>query len=350
MPIRPDLTPPVQRRDAFRPAQPLTTGPRHHFFGYYEHPPWDAAQRRILGHAADWHGRLPAPDEVAEVGVIEDGRWRALATTRAWNWQQGSQLRWLPDGRVLHNDRHDDRIVAVIHDLDGGSHTLLPRGLCAVSPDGRTGVGLDFGRLARCRPVVGVAASAQSLASAPDDDGLWLVDVASGQERLLLALAAAVALAEGPDFAHAAAGATYAGRPGFEQPGAGGHRFEHNRFDNNLTTVAISGKGAGEANVWRHNRWDEYEGFDRDHDGIGDTPHEVWLYADRIWMETPLAAFFRNSPVLELIDFLERLAPFSAPYRILSDPVPDMQTVVEAVIRAFAKTYQFEIVEEELQT
>ncbi|NWG31191.1 MAG: nitrous oxide reductase family maturation protein NosD [Rhodocyclaceae bacterium] len=106
---------------------------------------------------------------------------------------------------------------------------------------------------------------------------------------------------------------------------AGGHRFEHNRFDNNLTTVAISGKGAGEANVWRHNRWDEYEGFDRDHDGIGDTPHEVWLYADRIWMETPLAAFFRNSPVLELIDFLERLAPFSAPYRILSDPVPDMQ-------------------------
>lgn len=31
-------------------------------------------------------------------------------------------------------------------------------------------------------------------------------------------------------------------------------------------------------------------------------------------------------------------------------PVPAMQTVVEAVIRAFAKTYQFEIVEEELQT
>ena len=32
------------------------------------------------------------------------------------------------------------------------------------------------------------------------------------------------------------------------------------------------------------------------------------------------------------------------------DPVPVMQTVVEAVIRAFAKTYQFEIFEEELQT
>jgi hypothetical protein len=28
-------------------------------------------------------------------------------------------------------------------------------------------------------------------------------------------------------------------------------------------------------------------------------------------METPMATFFRNSPVLEMLDFLERLAPFS---------------------------------------
>ncbi len=34
----------------------------------------------------------------------------------------------------------------------------------------------------------------------------------------------------------------------------------------------------------------------------------------------------------------------------LLDPVPSMETVVEAVVRAFAKTYQFEIVEEELTT
>ena len=106
---------------------------------------------------------------------------------------------------------------------------------------------------------------------------------------------------------------------------AGGHRFERNRFENNLTTVAISGRGAGEANVWRGNRWDEYEGFDRDGDGIGDRPHDVWLYADRLWMETPQATFFRNSPLLELLDFLERLAPFSSPYKILSDPRPNVR-------------------------
>jgi nitrous oxidase accessory protein len=39
-------------------------------------------------------------------------------------------------------------------------------------------------------------------------------------------------------------------------------------------------------------------------------------------METPLATFFRNSPALEMLDFLERLAPFSTPHRVLLDPRP----------------------------
>lgn len=90
----------------------------------------------------------------------------------------------------------------------------------------------------------------------------------------------------------------------------GGHQFSGNRFDNNLTTVAISAPGAGSANQWRENQWDDYQGFDRNRDQIGDTPHDVMLYADRIWMETPKASFFRNTPAFELLDFLERLAPF----------------------------------------
>lgn len=105
---------------------------------------------------------------------------------------------------------------------------------------------------------------------------------------------------------------------------AGGHRFENNRFENNLVQVGISAFGAGSANVWLNNYWSNYQGFDRTGDGVGDTPHEDWMYADRIWLETPAAAFFRNSPGLELLDFLERLAPFSAPQLILRDPRPRM--------------------------
>lgn len=105
---------------------------------------------------------------------------------------------------------------------------------------------------------------------------------------------------------------------------AGAAHFSDNRFDSNLTTVAISAPGVGSANQWQHNRWDDYQGFDHNHDQIGDTPHEVMLYADRIWMETPQATFFRNTPAFELLDFLERLAPFSTPHRVLQDLRPQM--------------------------
>ncbi len=102
----------------------------------------------------------------------------------------------------------------------------------------------------------------------------------------------------------------------------GGHVLRRNRFEKNLTPLMVSHANATRGHIWEDNAWDDYEGFDRNGDGIGDTPHELWLYADRIWMETPSARFFRNSPALELLDFLERLAPFSAPERLLQDPRP----------------------------
>ena len=56
--------------------------------------------------------------------------------------------------------------------------------------------------------------------------------------------------------------------------------------------------------------------------GYGDTPHEDYAYADQIWMEIPPARFFMTSPVLELLDFLERLAPITSPELQARDPRP----------------------------
>ena len=39
-------------------------------------------------------------------------------------------------------------------------------------------------------------------------------------------------------------------------------------------------------------------------------------------MEIPQARFFKTSPALELLDFLERLAPFSSPDLMLKDEAP----------------------------
>lgn len=93
----------------------------------------------------------------------------------------------------------------------------------------------------------------------------------------------------------------------------GGNEMHGNTFEGNLTDMYQAGRGEGVKNKWAGNYFDTYQGFDRDEDGVGDTPHEEYAYADRIWMEIPNARFFKTSPVLELLDFLERLAPFSNP-------------------------------------
>ncbi len=102
----------------------------------------------------------------------------------------------------------------------------------------------------------------------------------------------------------------------------GGNVVTDNVFEGNLTHVVQAGRGKAGLNEWRGNWWDDYAGFDRDADGRGDTPYELYAFADRIWIEQPHARFFKTSPVLELIDFLERLAPFSSPELTLEDKQP----------------------------
>ncbi len=73
------------------------------------------------------------------------------------------------------------------------------------------------------------------------------------------------------------------------------------------------------------NYWDNYAGFDRDGDNTGDTPHRVYQYADQLWVYNPDVKFFYGSPVITLLNFLAKLAPFSKPLFLLEDEKPKVR-------------------------
>jgi len=104
-----------------------------------------------------------------------------------------------------------------------------------------------------------------------------------------------------------------------------GNIFRNNQFADNLTQIFVGGGKSANRNEWHGNYWSDYQGFDRNHDGIGDTPHEIYAYADRIWRDSPYAQFFKGSPLLETLDFLERLAPFSDPDLLIRDTAPKLK-------------------------
>ncbi|OQX77390.1 MAG: hypothetical protein B6D61_07310, partial [Bacteroidetes bacterium 4484_249] len=100
-----------------------------------------------------------------------------------------------------------------------------------------------------------------------------------------------------------------------------GNIIKQNYFHNNLSQVTIEGKTAN-FNVWENNYFDDYQGFDRNGDNIGDTPYELFTYVEHLWDFNKNVKFFYGSPLLVILDFLERLAPFSEPKFVLRDKMP----------------------------
>jgi hypothetical protein len=91
----------------------------------------------------------------------------------------------------LWNDRAEDRFVCHILDAGTSERRTIPAPVYALSPDGRWGVRPDFRRLNDTRPGYGYAGipDAQPNVPAPDDDGLWRVDLATGKEELVFSFA-----------------------------------------------------------------------------------------------------------------------------------------------------------------
>ena len=99
--------------------------------------------------------------------------------------------------------------------------------------------------------------------------------------------------------------------------------IKNNKIMGNIEDIVNDG-GASKTynNDISENYWDNYEGFDKDGDNIGDTPHKVYRYADQLWIYNPNVKFFYGSPVISLLNFLAKLAPFSKPLFLLEDKKP----------------------------
>jgi|TARA_R110002050_G_scaffold157776_2_gene286426 nitrous oxidase accessory protein len=99
-----------------------------------------------------------------------------------------------------------------------------------------------------------------------------------------------------------------------------------NAIQGNIEDIINDSRGSKtDKNVIVGNYWDNYEGFDINKDNIGDSPHKVFQYADQLWSYNPDVKFFYGSPVISLLNFLAKLAPFSEPIFLLQDKEPKLK-------------------------
>jgi len=181
---------------ALPPVRAITRGPKFHWFAYYDKLQFDPTNRFVLANEVGFEHRSPKADDVIDVGMVDlkaGDKWIRLGDSRAWNWQQGCMLQWLPssDSTVVWNDRQDGRFVCHVLDVKTKKKRTIGRAIYTVSPDGTTAVAPDFRRIQDMRPGYGYAGLPDPHAKqmAPAGTGIWRIDLTTGRSKLILTLA-----------------------------------------------------------------------------------------------------------------------------------------------------------------
>ena len=174
----------------------ITRGPNYHWFGYYDKLQFDPTNRYALGIEGTFEHRLPTPDDKVKVGMVDiddNDRWIELGESHSWSWHQGCMLQWLPGSKseILWNDREGDQFVCHILDVKTKKRRTLPVPIYAIRPDARWAIATDFRRLYDARPETGYAGipDPNRAVLAPDNAGVWRVDLRTGKQELLISYA-----------------------------------------------------------------------------------------------------------------------------------------------------------------
>ncbi len=175
---------------------PLTSEPNHHFFGYYDKTPWSESGNKILTHSVAFNDRPPTPDDILTIGYVTPNNphsFIAIAETKAWNWQQGAMLQWhplAPDSKIFFNERSDGKFIGICYDLETKEKVVYGRPIYAVSPEGDLAYSINFSRLFDFRPGYGYAGVPDPFRDhkQPTDDGIFKIDLNSGNSDLIVSL------------------------------------------------------------------------------------------------------------------------------------------------------------------
>ena len=174
-------------------VEPVTFGPKHHFFGYYGISPWNKSETYLLGLEVERQDSMPEEDEKASIGIFDaqTHKFQKIAETKAWNYQQGAILHWNPlntDSEINFNDKIGNQIVTRKLNINTGRETILPRPINGFSYNGKYALSLDYGRLGRLRQVVGYSGIVDHSANDPalKNSEIFLLDMKTGKSKFVV--------------------------------------------------------------------------------------------------------------------------------------------------------------------
>lgn len=103
------------------------------------------------------------------------------------------------------------------------------------------------------------------------------------------------------------------------------NQFSNNNFIQNSFDLSYNSKLND--NVFQHNYWSEYTGYDLNKDGTGDIPYRPVKLFTYITNRTPEAIILLRSLFIDIINFSEKVSPVFTPEN-LDDKSPQMKLIL----------------------
>ena len=170
------------------PLGKLPRGPHHHWFGYYDKREFDPTGRLILANQVKFEEEPPqvkirSPSATSILNAVTNGMRLAKVDHGDGN-KAACFSGWVPMeigsyGMIVRGDQ----FVCRIFSMKDRSIQTLPRPIYTVSRDGRIGLSVDFRRIDNLRPGYGYDGLADPNVNerAPEDSGIWRVDLETGE-------------------------------------------------------------------------------------------------------------------------------------------------------------------------
>ncbi len=180
-----------------QPIQITKSDKEHFYASYFGINSFSKNERYATVLETDLKYKLPDENDPAVLGLVDlkTKDFIPLTTTRAWNFQQGCMAHWLgtsPDSLIIYNDLREGKFISVIMNvLTKKEIKTIPYPVSAISPDGKKAVSINFSRIRITRSDYGYGGAGQNAKAGtqfPSDDGIFLIDLETGEARLIVSI------------------------------------------------------------------------------------------------------------------------------------------------------------------
>jgi len=148
------------------------------FFGYYDIIPFNEHNEVVY---------LECPKDKNFANIVYNklgaNRKRILTSTKAWNTQQGSRLRWFPESNdtIVFNDHDGEKYYSRIINIRTNVERKLDFPIYDISNDGKQGISLNFARLGKMRPGYGYDVYPYNEPKSLANEGIDLINIENGE-------------------------------------------------------------------------------------------------------------------------------------------------------------------------